>query len=92
MALALSTNNQLGGGECEKLTLYVCFPFLTLQQSLLGGDMDMGNPGTLSPTKPGSQYYQYSSNNPRRRPLHSSAMGKVFLCLNALGVSLCFLF
>ncbi|ELK11066.1 Transcription factor 4 [Pteropus alecto] len=36
--------------------------------------MDMGNPGTLSPTKPGSQYYQYSSNNPRRRPLHSSAM------------------
>ncbi|KAK7822445.1 hypothetical protein U0070_001612 [Myodes glareolus] len=43
-------------------------------QSLLGGDMDMGNPGTLSPTKPGSQYYQYSSNNTRRRPLHSSAM------------------
>ncbi|KAL6035518.1 hypothetical protein STEG23_027799 [Scotinomys teguina] len=45
-----------------------------LLQSLLGGDMDMGNPGTLSPTKPGSQYYQYSSNNTRRRPLHSSAM------------------
>uniref|UniRef100_A0A663NE74 Transcription factor 4 n=1 Tax=Athene cunicularia TaxID=194338 RepID=A0A663NE74_ATHCN len=40
------------------------------QQSLLGGDMDIGNPGALSPTKPGSQYYQYSSNNPRRRPLH----------------------
>uniref|UniRef100_A0A8D2A9V0 Transcription factor 4 n=1 Tax=Sus scrofa TaxID=9823 RepID=A0A8D2A9V0_PIG len=57
------------------------------QQSLLGGDMDMGNPGTLSPTKPGSQYYQYSSNNPRRRPLHSSAMGKVFLCLNARVIS-----
>ncbi|XP_006732256.1 transcription factor 4 [Leptonychotes weddellii] len=44
------------------------------QQSLLGGDMDMGTPGTLSPTKPGSQYYQYSSNNPRRRPLHGGAM------------------
>uniref|UniRef100_A0A5F8GB12 Transcription factor 4 n=1 Tax=Monodelphis domestica TaxID=13616 RepID=A0A5F8GB12_MONDO len=44
------------------------------QQSLLGSDMDMGNPGALSPSKPGSQYYQYSSNNPRRRPLHSSAM------------------
>nr|XP_038953106.1 transcription factor 4 isoform X16 [Rattus norvegicus]XP_038953107.1 transcription factor 4 isoform X16 [Rattus norvegicus] len=44
------------------------------QQSLLGGDMDMGNPGTLSPTKPGSQYYPYSSNNARRRPLHSSTM------------------
>jgi len=36
--------------------------------------MDMGTPGTLSPTKPGSQYYQYSSNNPRRRPLHGGAM------------------
>lgn len=45
--------------------------------------MDMGTPGTLSPTKPGSQYYQYSSNNPRRRPLHGGAMGKVFLRLNA---------
>ncbi|KAM4808111.1 transcription factor 4 isoform 4-T4 [Rhinophrynus dorsalis] len=44
------------------------------QQSLLGGDMDMGNSGTLSPTKPGSQYYQYSSNNPRRRPFHGSSM------------------
>ncbi|XP_055647279.1 transcription factor 4-like isoform X7 [Falco peregrinus] len=44
------------------------------QQSLLGGDMDIGNPGALSPTKPGSQYYQYSSNNPRRRPLHSTSM------------------
>ncbi|KFM04495.1 Transcription factor 4, partial [Aptenodytes forsteri] len=42
--------------------------------SLLGGDMDIGNPGALSPTKPGSQYYQYSSNNPRRRPLHSTSM------------------
>ncbi|XP_062456622.1 transcription factor 4 isoform X8 [Rhea pennata] len=44
------------------------------QQSLLGGDMDLGAAGALSPTKPGSQYYQYSSNNPRRRPLHSSSM------------------
>ncbi|XP_051628926.1 transcription factor 4 isoform X3 [Manacus candei] len=44
------------------------------QQSLLGGDMDIGTPGALSPSKPGSQYYQYPSNNPRRRPLHSSSM------------------
>uniref|UniRef100_A0A8D0KEN8 Transcription factor 4 n=1 Tax=Salvator merianae TaxID=96440 RepID=A0A8D0KEN8_SALMN len=44
------------------------------QQSLLGGDMEMGNPGALSPTKPGSQYYQYSSNNPRRRALHSTSV------------------
>lgn len=47
-----------------------------LQQSLLGGEMDIGNPGALSPSKPGSQYYQYSSNNPRRRPLHSTSMGE----------------
>ncbi|XP_063815885.1 transcription factor 4 isoform X5 [Pseudophryne corroboree] len=44
------------------------------QQSLLGGEMDIGNSGALSPTKPGSQYYHYSSNNPRRRPFHSSSM------------------
>ncbi|KAG9488364.1 hypothetical protein GDO78_007920 [Eleutherodactylus coqui] len=44
------------------------------QQSLLGGDMDIGNSGALSPTKPGSQYYHYSSNNSRRRPFHSSSM------------------
>ncbi|XP_066567033.1 transcription factor 4 isoform X3 [Amia ocellicauda] len=45
------------------------------QPSLLGGEMGMGSPGALSPTKPGSQYYQhYSSNNPRRRPLHSDSM------------------
>ncbi|XP_042748828.1 transcription factor 4-like [Lagopus leucura] len=44
------------------------------QQSLLAGEMDIGNPGALSPSKPGSQYYQYSSNNPRRRPLHSTSM------------------
>ncbi|XP_069075969.1 transcription factor 4 isoform X25 [Pleurodeles waltl] len=44
------------------------------QQSLLGGDMEIGSPGALSPTKPGSQYFQYSSNNPRRRTLHSSNM------------------
>ncbi|XP_031755537.1 transcription factor 4 isoform X6 [Xenopus tropicalis] len=44
------------------------------QQSLLGGDMEMANTGALSPTKPGSQYYPYSSNNPRRRPFHGSSM------------------
>ncbi|KAG7477129.1 hypothetical protein MATL_G00090880 [Megalops atlanticus] len=44
------------------------------QPSLLGGEMGMGSPGAASPTKPGSQYYQHYSNNPRRRPLHSDAM------------------
>ncbi|XP_018431767.1 PREDICTED: transcription factor 4 isoform X3 [Nanorana parkeri] len=47
------------------------------QQSLLGGEMDIGNSGALSPTKPGSQYYHYSSNNSRRRPFHSSSMAEV---------------
>ncbi|XP_053909921.1 transcription factor 4 isoform X5 [Cuculus canorus] len=44
------------------------------QQSLLGAEMEMGTATALSPTKPGSQYYQYSSNNPRRRPLHGTSM------------------
>uniref|UniRef100_A0A8C6YU53 Transcription factor 4 n=1 Tax=Nothoprocta perdicaria TaxID=30464 RepID=A0A8C6YU53_NOTPE len=44
------------------------------QQGLLGADMELGAAGALSPSKPASQYYQYGSNNPRRRPLHGSAM------------------
>ncbi|NXA51214.1 ITF2 factor, partial [Nothocercus julius] len=44
------------------------------QQGLLAGDMELGAAGALSPSKPASQYYQYGSNNPRRRPLHGSAM------------------
>uniref|UniRef100_A0AAZ3PEP6 Transcription factor 4 n=1 Tax=Oncorhynchus tshawytscha TaxID=74940 RepID=A0AAZ3PEP6_ONCTS len=36
--------------------------------------MQMGSPGAVSPTKPGSQYYQHYNNNPRRRPLHSDNM------------------
>ncbi|XP_071198337.1 transcription factor 4-like isoform X13 [Salvelinus alpinus] len=42
------------------------------QPSLLAGEM--GSPGAVSPTKPGSQYYQHYNNNPRRRPLHSDNM------------------
>uniref|UniRef100_A0AAZ3RW39 Transcription factor 4 n=1 Tax=Oncorhynchus tshawytscha TaxID=74940 RepID=A0AAZ3RW39_ONCTS len=45
------------------------------QPSLLGGEM--GSPGAVSPTKPGSQYYQHYNNNPRRRPLHSDNMGEL---------------
>ncbi|XP_038646462.1 transcription factor 4-like isoform X2 [Scyliorhinus canicula] len=46
------------------------------KSSLLGPDIGMGSPGALSPTgtKPGSQYYPYSSNNSRRRPMHDSSM------------------
>ncbi|XP_045072461.1 transcription factor 4 isoform X6 [Coregonus clupeaformis] len=36
--------------------------------------MGMGSPGAVSPTKPGSQYYQHYNNNPRRRPLHCDNM------------------
>ncbi|KAJ8007393.1 hypothetical protein DPEC_G00117040 [Dallia pectoralis] len=44
------------------------------QPSLLAAEMGMGSPGAVSPTKPGSQYYQHYSNNPRRRTLHSDNM------------------
>ncbi|XP_066036758.1 transcription factor 4 isoform X4 [Chamaea fasciata] len=42
-------------------------------QSLLGGDMELGTPAALSPSKPGSQYYQYGG-SARRRALHASSM------------------
>ncbi|MFT7815377.1 transcription factor 4 isoform X1 [Arapaima gigas] len=47
------------------------------QPSLLGAEMGMGSPGAVSPTKPGSQYYQHYSANPRRRPLHGDSMGEL---------------
>ncbi|XP_023799630.1 transcription factor 4 isoform X7 [Cyanistes caeruleus] len=43
------------------------------QQSLLGGEMDLATPGALSPSKPGSQFYQYGG-SARRRPLHGSSV------------------
>ncbi|XP_026988497.1 transcription factor 4 [Tachysurus fulvidraco] len=43
-------------------------------QSIMGGEMGMVSPGTVSPTKPGSQYYQHYSSNQRRRPMHSDSM------------------
>ncbi|KAF5899496.1 transcription factor 4 isoform X4, partial [Clarias magur] len=43
-------------------------------QGIMGGEMGMVSPGTVSPTKPGSQYYQHYSSNQRRRPLHSDSM------------------
>ncbi|KAL7844939.1 hypothetical protein SRHO_G00234790 [Serrasalmus rhombeus] len=45
-----------------------------LGPGLMGGEMGMVSPGTVSPTKPGSQYYQHYGSNPRRRPLHSDSM------------------
>uniref|UniRef100_A0A9J8D4A4 Transcription factor 4 n=1 Tax=Cyprinus carpio carpio TaxID=630221 RepID=A0A9J8D4A4_CYPCA len=44
------------------------------QSSLMGGEVGMVSPETVSPTKLGSQYYQHYAGNPRRRALHSDPM------------------
>ncbi|KAG1935700.1 transcription factor 4 isoform a [Pimephales promelas] len=44
------------------------------QSSLMGGEVGMVSPETVSPTKLGSQYYQHYTANPRRRPMHSDSM------------------
>ncbi|XP_065099698.1 transcription factor 4 isoform X2 [Paramisgurnus dabryanus] len=44
------------------------------QSSLMGGEVGMVSPETVSPTKLGSQYYQHYAGNPRRRTLHSDQM------------------
>uniref|UniRef100_A0A8C1V8X6 Transcription factor 4 n=1 Tax=Cyprinus carpio TaxID=7962 RepID=A0A8C1V8X6_CYPCA len=41
---------------------------------LMGGEVGMVSPETVSPTKLGSQYYQHYAGNPRRRALHSDSM------------------
>ncbi|KAL0163443.1 hypothetical protein M9458_042839, partial [Cirrhinus mrigala] len=47
-----------------------------VQSSLMGGEVGMVSPETVSPTKLGSQYYQHYAGNPRRRALHSDSMGE----------------
>ncbi|XP_059398720.1 transcription factor 4-like isoform X2 [Carassius carassius] len=44
------------------------------QSGLMGGEVGMVSPETVSPTKLGSQYYQHYAGNPRRRALHSDSM------------------
>ncbi|XP_056301742.1 transcription factor 4-like isoform X3 [Danio aesculapii] len=44
------------------------------QSGLMGGEVGMVSPETVSPTKLGSQYYQHYGGNPRRRTLHSDSM------------------
>ncbi|XP_051733606.1 transcription factor 4-like isoform X6 [Ctenopharyngodon idella] len=44
------------------------------QSSLMGGEVGMVSPETVSPTKLGSQYYQHYAGNPRRRAMHSDSM------------------
>ncbi|XP_026110850.1 uncharacterized protein LOC113085049 isoform X2 [Carassius auratus] len=47
---------------------------LIMKSGLMGGEVGMVSPETVSPTKLGSQYYQHYAGNPRRRALHSDAM------------------
>lgn len=54
---------------------------VSLDQSILGGEMGLGSPGAASPTKPAGQYYQHYSSNPRRRTLHMDSMGETPLML-----------
>lgn len=50
---------------------------MSLDQSVLGGELGLGSPGAASPTKPAGQYYQhYGSANPRRRTLPMDTMGE----------------
>ncbi|XP_056586577.1 transcription factor 4-like isoform X2 [Triplophysa dalaica] len=44
------------------------------QSGLMGGEVGMVSPETVSPTKLGSQYYQHYTGNPRRRALHTDPM------------------
>uniref|UniRef100_A0A8C2GQ14 Transcription factor 4 n=1 Tax=Cyprinus carpio TaxID=7962 RepID=A0A8C2GQ14_CYPCA len=52
------------------------------QSSLMGGEVGMVSPETVSPTKLGSQYYQHYAGNPRRRALHSDPMEIQDLCFS----------
>lgn len=49
---------------------------VSLDQSILGGELGLGSPGATSPTKPSGQYYQHYGSNPRRRALHMDPMGE----------------
>uniref|UniRef100_A0A672Q8L3 Transcription factor 4 n=1 Tax=Sinocyclocheilus grahami TaxID=75366 RepID=A0A672Q8L3_SINGR len=49
-------------------------PGMSERSSLMGGEVGMVSPETVSPTKLGSQYYQHYAGNPRRRALHSDSM------------------
>uniref|UniRef100_A0A8D3CI38 Transcription factor 4 n=1 Tax=Scophthalmus maximus TaxID=52904 RepID=A0A8D3CI38_SCOMX len=56
------------------LSLSLSVP-VSLDQSVLGGELGLGSPGAASPTKPAGQYYQhYGSANPRRRTLPMDTM------------------
>uniref|UniRef100_A0A673J449 Transcription factor 4 n=1 Tax=Sinocyclocheilus rhinocerous TaxID=307959 RepID=A0A673J449_9TELE len=64
------TNSRLAG----KMSLMCLCACVCVQSSLMGGEVGMVSPETVSPTKLGSQYYQHYAGNPRRRALHSDSM------------------
>ncbi|KAI7795588.1 Tcf4 [Triplophysa rosa] len=51
------------------------------QSGLMGGEVGMVSPETVSPTKLGSQYYQHYTGNPRRRALHTDPMGEFIIII-----------
>lgn len=62
------------------LSVLLCLSVpLSLDQSILGGELGLGSPSAASPTKPAGQYYQHYSSNPRRRTLPMDTMGETLL-------------
>ncbi|XP_016103576.1 transcription factor 4 isoform X3 [Sinocyclocheilus grahami] len=69
------TNSRLAGKTERASYSYGRDPSIHgCQSSLMGGEVGMVSPETVSPTKLGSQYYQHYAGNPRRRALHSDSM------------------
>uniref|UniRef100_A0A672Q7F1 Transcription factor 4 n=1 Tax=Sinocyclocheilus grahami TaxID=75366 RepID=A0A672Q7F1_SINGR len=69
------TNSRLAGKSRRASYSYGRDPSIHgCQSSLMGGEVGMVSPETVSPTKLGSQYYQHYAGNPRRRALHSDSM------------------
>uniref|UniRef100_A0A8C1V8S6 Transcription factor 4 n=1 Tax=Cyprinus carpio TaxID=7962 RepID=A0A8C1V8S6_CYPCA len=60
--------------QASVLSLMCLSSCVCVQSSLMGGEVGMVSPETVSPTKLGSQYYQHYAGNPRRRALHSDSM------------------
>lgn len=75
-AVAHSVNTLVSFSTSPSLLVSSLVSFLTLHQSILGGELDLRSPGAASPTKPAGQYYQHYSSNPRRRALPMDTMGE----------------
>lgn len=75
-AVAHLVNTLVSFSTFPSLFVSSLLSFLTLHQSILGGELDLRSPGAASPTKPAGQYYQHYSSNPRRRALPMDTMGE----------------